>query len=99
MAKDKKIDPKQLVEDVHHFTELLKNISLKPAAKTERYIDYYEECFDEGYDEEYQIYFVDDEEDCYGMDVKMAKKSKKKNGKNKKKGTNIIGSNTTVMLQ
>jgi len=81
---------------------------------TERYIDYYEEYYDEGYDDEYRVYFVDDEDDCneksrfcndvgYGMDIKMAKKNKKKNGKNKKKGTNNTNNgsnstNSTVML-
>jgi len=101
LAKDQKIDAKQLVEDVHHFNETLKNFSLKPSMKTDKYIDYYDECNDdyyEGYDDEYHMYVVGDEDDCYGLDIKGAKKTKKKNSKNKKKGTTNNGSNSTLML-
>lgn len=79
---------------------------------TEKYIDYYDDYCDdgyEGYEDEYHMYVVGDEDDCnerkkfpnelgYGLDLKTAKKSKKKNSKNKKKGTNSNGSNTTLML-
>jgi len=105
LAKDSKLDTKQLVEDIHHFTELIKNISCNPA-RSEKYINYWDEAIDEpygGYDDDYQCYVVEgDEDDFYPLDVKMSKKNRKKNSKPKKKGTTnttTTGSNTAVLLQ
>jgi hypothetical protein len=108
LGKDSKIDTKQLVEDIHHFTELLKNISCNPG-KSEKYVSYYDEVADDNYgeyDDDYPQYYAadGDEDDCYPVNVKMAKKNRKKNAKAKKKGstttstTDTTEPNTAVML-
>lgn len=61
LEKKKKIDPKSLVEDIHHFTELLKNFRVKPTGfKCEKYGDYYDEEID---DYSYEQYLASENQD------------------------------------
>jgi hypothetical protein len=65
LEKKDKIDPKFLLEDVHHFSELLKNFTIKSkGTKVERYTDYYYEHEDCNYDDDYKYYC--DEKDYGG---------------------------------
>lgn len=89
LDREEKLDPKQLVEDINHFSELLKNISYNPANATEKFIDYYDDQYDD-YDEEYQSYFVKNEDDYFSAEptfaVKTTNNKKKKKGKSKTSG-------------
>jgi len=88
LEKKKKIDPKSLVEDVHHFSGLLKNFTLRAnGVKTEKYTDFYYETNEDNQftDDDYKYYVVEEETDFALTDFKLSKGKKKKNKNNNKK--------------
>jgi len=87
LEKRTKIDTKSLVEDVHHFTDLLANFRVKSKGfDSEKYSEYYEEDYDENF---YDQYVGQENQDVSVINMKVSKSKSKKKAKKGKKATGV----------
>lgn len=115
LEKRTKIDSKSLVEDVHHFSDLLSNFVVKAKGfEKGRYDEYYEEDYDDNY---YDQYVAQENHDSIPIkqppnkivivtNVKVSKSKSKKKAKKAKKAAELSGEGnnnaeikTSVLIQ